>query len=169
MTGGCGVYFIRKGGSLLKKDKLITDPQVIESIIRKAKVMRLAMVEGDHPYLIPLNFGYESGILYFHTGLKGRKIDVIRKNPHVCFEMDVDHEMVESEIACKWTMKFCSVVGHGQAVFIESNSEKRIGLDAIMRQYSDQSYTYPDEKLKITSIIKIEIESMTALVFGQGS
>lgn len=149
-----------------KKDKLITDPEIIEAIIKKANVMRLAMADGGNPYLIPLNFGYESGNLYFHTGLRGKKMDLLRKNPNVCFEMDVDHQMVESDIACKWSMKFRSVVGYGKAVVVESDSDKRKGLDAIMRQYSNASYDYPDEKLKITSIVRIEIESMTALVFG---
>ncbi len=151
---------------MAKKDKRITDPVMIESIIQKARVMRLAMTEGDRPYVIPLNFGYQSGALYFHTGLKGRKIDVLRKNPHVCFEMDIDLEMVEGEMACQWTMKFRSVVGYGKAVFLNFDADKRAGLDIILRQYSDKSYGYPDEKLKITSIVKIEIESMTALVFG---
>ena len=63
-------------------------------------------------------------------------------------------------------MNFRSVLGYGKAEFLESNSEKRAGLDVIMRQYSDQTYTYPEEKLKITNVVKIEIESVTALVFG---
>ena len=149
-----------------KEDRFVKDPEIIESIVRKAAVMRLAMTDGGLPYVIPLNFGYEAGCLYFHTGLRGKKIEMLRRNPNVCFEMDVDHAMVESDTACKWTMKFRSVIGYGKAVFLESNADKRTGLAAIMRQYSDQSYDYPDDKLKITNVIRIDIESMTALIFG---
>ena len=41
-----------------RNEKEIKDLSVIESIIKKAKVMRLALCDGNQPYIIPLNFGY---------------------------------------------------------------------------------------------------------------
>lgn len=151
---------------MAKQDKLITDPAQIESIMNKARVLRLAMTDGEWPYVIPMNFGYASGTLYLHTGLRGKKIDLLRRNPKVCFALDADQEIVEGETACQWTMKFRSVVGYGRAELLESPVEKRSGLDVIMKQYSDHLYDYPDDKLSITSIVKIRIERMTALVSG---
>ena len=149
-----------------KQDRLVTDLALIEPILRKARVCRLAMIDGAIPYVIPLCFGYEDRRLYFHTGIRGKKLEILQKNPNVCFEIDEDQQIIEGELACKWSMKFRSVVGYGKAALIYTPEEKRFALDVIMRQYSVKTWSYSDEKLAITTIIRVEIESMTALMYG---
>ncbi len=149
-----------------KQDRLKSDLALIEPILRKTQVCRLGMTDGKMPYVIPLCFGYQDQVLYFHTGICGKKLDILRQNPNVCFEIDEDCQIIEGEMACKWSMKFRSVVGYGKAFLIHTSDEKRAALDVIMRQYSDKAWSYPDEKLTITTIIQLEIESMTALVHG---
>jgi nitroimidazol reductase NimA-like FMN-containing flavoprotein (pyridoxamine 5'-phosphate oxidase superfamily) len=144
-----------------KKDKEISDESGIRAIIEKANVCRLGMVNGNKPYIVPLCFGYHDNVLYFHGSLKGQKIDLIRKNPNVCFEFDLITETMESENACDWSMKYQSVIGFGKAVFIESSDEKRKALSIIMGQYSDRLFLFPENILKVTAVIKVEIESMT--------
>lgn len=144
-----------------KKDKEISDQPGIRAIIEKANVCRLGMVNGNKPYIVPLCFGYHDNVLYFHGSLKGQKIDLIRKNPNVCFEFDLITETIESENACDWSMKYQSVMGFGKAVFIESSDEKRKALSIIMGQYSDRLFLFPENILKVTAVIKVEIESMT--------
>lgn len=145
-----------------RKDKEISDESGIEAIIKKTNVCRLGMVNGNKPYIVPLCFGYHDNVLYFHGSLKGRKIDLIRKNPNVCFEFDLITETIESENACDWSIKYQSVIGFGKAVFIESSNEKRKALSIIMGQYSDQPFQFPENMLKATAVIKVEIESMTS-------
>jgi nitroimidazol reductase NimA-like FMN-containing flavoprotein (pyridoxamine 5'-phosphate oxidase superfamily) len=144
-----------------KKDKEISDESGIRAIIGKANVCRLGMVNGNKPYIVPLCFGYHDNVLYFHGSLKGQKIDLIRKNPNVCFEFDLITETIESENACDWSMKYQSVIGFGKAVFIESPDEKRKALSIIMGQYSDRLFLFPENILKATAVIKVEVESMT--------
>jgi nitroimidazol reductase NimA-like FMN-containing flavoprotein (pyridoxamine 5'-phosphate oxidase superfamily) len=144
-----------------KKDKEISDESGIRAIIGKANVCRLGMVNGNKPYIVPLCFGYHDNVLYFHGSLKGQKIDLIRKNPNVCFEFDLITETIESENACDWSMKYQSVIGFGKAVFIESSDEKRKALSIIMGQYSDRLFLFPENILKATAVIKVEVESMT--------
>jgi nitroimidazol reductase NimA-like FMN-containing flavoprotein (pyridoxamine 5'-phosphate oxidase superfamily) len=143
------------------KDKEISDGAAIEAIIQKATVCRLGMVDGNKPYIVPLSFGYYDNVLYFHGALKGQKIDILRKNPSVCFEFDLVAEPVESEKACSWSMKYQSVIGFGKAFFVEDSDEKREALSVIMAQYSDQLFQFPEKMLKATAVIKVEIESMT--------
>ena len=80
----------------------ITGINEIEEIINKAGVCHLGLVDGDEPYVVPFSFGYERGALYFHGNMKGRKIELIRKNNRVCFEMETDVEVKEAEQACDW-------------------------------------------------------------------
>ncbi len=149
-----------------RKDKEITDESDIKAIIDKANVCRLAMASGNKPYIVPLCFGYLDDVLYFHSALKGQKIDLLRQNPNVCFEFDLITAIIESENACEWGMKYQSVIGFGKAVIIESLDEKRDALNIIMGQYSDRPFQFPESKLKATAVIRVEIESMTGKQSG---
>ena len=149
-----------------RKDKEITDASDINAIIKKATVCRLGMVNGDKPYIVPLCFGYQDNVLYFHSPLKGQKIDYIRNNSNVCFEFDLIAEPKESEEPCSWSMKYQSVIGFGKAVFVEDSDEKHKALNIIMAQYSDQQFEFPENKVKATAILKVNIESMTGKQSG---
>jgi len=149
-----------------KKEKEINNIEEINAIIAKAKVCRLAMVNGDTPYVVPLSFGYHNNTLYFHGATEGQKIKIIRKNPNICFEFDQLFETLVSETACKWSMKYQSIIGFGKAILIEEQEEKRTALEIIMSQYSNQEFQFPDDMLKATAVIKVEIESMTGKQSG---
>jgi len=144
-----------------RSDREITDEAQIEAILRQAMVCRLAMCDDGWPYVVPLNFGYQAKRLFFHTAGEGRKLDVLKHNDRVCFEVESGYEIVESSEACGWSMRFASVIGFGRASRVEDPAEKRTALDIIMRHYSSRSYTYPDDILAKTAIIRIDIESMT--------
>lgn len=144
-----------------RKEKEITEASAIEAIIKKSLVCRLALSDDNSPYIVPLSFGYRDRVLYFHGPLKGKKIDIIRKNQNICFEFDINTEIVKAEDACHWSMKYQSVIGFGKAVLLEDLDEKRKALDIIMSQYSDRTFQFNDVTLKKIVVIKVEIESMT--------
>lgn len=149
-----------------RKEKEISDNRLIRTIIGKAKVCRLSMINGEKPYIVPLCFGYQNNVLYFHSALKGQKMELLRMNPNVCFEFDIINEPLASEYPCDWSMRYQSVIGFGKAVFIEKIDEKRQALSIIMAQYADQQFQVPENKLKATAVFKIEIESMTGKQSG---
>jgi len=144
-----------------RSEKEITDKSAIEAIINASLVCRLALSDGDQPYIVPLSFGYQDRTLYFHSALEGKKIDILRKNNRICFEFDVNTEIIEAEKACKWGMKYQSVIGFGKAVLVENIKEKQRALNIIFSHYSDRNSQFPDKAIKKIAIIKIEIESMT--------
>jgi nitroimidazol reductase NimA-like FMN-containing flavoprotein (pyridoxamine 5'-phosphate oxidase superfamily) len=147
-----------------KKEREIRDPKVIESIISRANVCRLAMCDEGLPYVVPLCFGYEKGALYFHSATVGRKLEILKKNPKVSFEMDIDWVLVRSGDRCN--MRYRSVIGFGDASLIEASEDKRNALDLIMRHYHQEPFAYPQDTLKRTAIIKVEIEEMTGKAYG---
>jgi uncharacterized protein len=152
-----------------RKDREIKDQSELESIIGAASVCRLAMSEDDRPYIVPLCFGYKDGNLYFHSAGEVKKLEVLRVNNCVCFEMDIDHELVRADLPCESEMKYKSVIGFGQASFVNEVEEKRMALDIITRHYSEENangtYFYPEEKLANTVIIKVTIDSLTGKKF----
>ena len=150
-----------------RKDREIQDINFIESIIQKASVCRLGLSSNNMPYIVPLNFGYKDRCLYFHCVEEGKKIDMLRSNNSVCFEMDIENELVKAQEPCKWSMKYSSVIGFGKAFFVKDPGEKKKGLDVIMAHYSPgRVYEYPESELKHLSVIKVQIEHMTGKKSG---
>ena len=115
-----------------RKDREITGRENIEPILRACKTCRVAMIADGAPYVVPLNFGYtwdDDGLtLYFHSGLKGKKIDALRADPRVCFELDTEQGVTgEGDIACRYSFAFSSIVGYGSMEFAKTPDEKRKG------------------------------------------
>lgn len=150
-----------KTRAMRRKDKEIRDRAQIESIIRESTICRLALVDHDQPYIVPLCFGYTDNALYFHSAGEGKKIDLLKKNSRVCFEFDTGVELKPAKTACDCGMKYKSVVGFGNASFVEDPISKQNALDIIMRQYSDKPFTYSKNALQKTLIIKVEITKIT--------
>lgn len=149
-----------------RNEKEITEKSAIEEIIRQSLLCRLAMSDGNQPYIVPLCFGYEDGSLYFHAALEGRKMDMLRNNNRVCFEFDINAEIVDGGQACAWGMRYQSVIGFGKASCLNDMQEKRTALEIIMRHYSGRSFSFPQVSLERTAVIKVEIDSMTGKQSG---
>jgi len=149
-----------------RQDKEIKDIAGIEDILGRATVCRLALCEDNRPYVVPLCFGYKDNTLYFHCAGQGKKFDILRKNDNVCFEVDINHELVKADQVCDWGMKYKSVIGFGKAVFVEDAEQKRKALDIIMQQYSETTFEYPAKVIEKIVVIKVEIESMTGKQSG---
>ncbi|MDI6743465.1 MAG: pyridoxamine 5'-phosphate oxidase family protein [Smithella sp.] len=140
-----------------KKEREIKDRKIIDDIIRRCQVCRLAMCDDGQPYIVPLNFGYDGRFLYFHAAPEGRKIDMIKKNNRVGFEFDILHEIVKVEKACDWGARYESVIGSGAAEIVDDLKTKNTALECIMRQYGSEARDFPEDIMKKTLIIRLEI------------
>ncbi len=148
-------------------DKEIKDMKEIEEIIREAKVCRLAFSVDNMPYIVPLSFGYEKGIFYFHSALVGKKIDMVKKNDRVFFEVDINTEVIPGPDACSYNMKYRSVMGRGRIQFIEDIRGKKKAFDIIMKHYTGRDdFIYPENILKDVIIMRLEVEEMTGKKSG---
>ena len=121
-----------------RAERAVTDFQEQLAIIKQCAVCRLAMVDNGQPYIVPLNFGYETEgeklRLYFHCADAGRKVDILRKNPAVCFEMDRDHALLPGPSACGYSFRYESVIGTGAARFLDRPEDKIHALGLLMCQ-----------------------------------
>lgn len=146
-----------------RKDKEIASFKEIESIVKKAIVCRIGLSLNNIPYVVPVNFGYEDRCLYFHSASEGKKIDIIKQNNNLCFEVDTDLSLIKSSgNPCTGTMKYDSVIGFGKAYFINDPEKKREALNIIVRHYlPGTSFDFSDESFNKIVVIKMEISSMT--------
>ncbi|MHC1754344.1 MAG: pyridoxamine 5'-phosphate oxidase family protein [Methanosarcina sp.] len=142
--------------------KLIKDPQKIKEILSTARFLRLALSDAETPYIIPMSFGYKENVIYLHSSREGRKIDILKRNPRVCFEADIETEVITADDPCKYNVRYRSVIGYGQAKFLEDYSEKVEGLTVLSEHYGKKGpFEFEEWKVNRLCVIKIEIETMT--------
>jgi len=148
------------------KEREITDSAEIEKIIKEAGICRIGLADDGEPYIVPVCFGYEKNALYFHGALAGRKVELIRKNNRVSFEMETDVAIVSGDGPCGWTAKYRSVIGVGRACILQSDEEKTHGLKVIMGQYSEKDFNFPKERLDSVLVVRIDVESIAGKKSG---
>lgn len=153
-------------GQMRRKDREITSRDEIDEIVRAGKVMHLALVDNNIPFLVPLFYAYDGKALYFHSAKTGTKIEIMQRNNIVCFEISIDHGIIEGESACDFEAKHRTVIGLGKAVFIDDPAEKSRALDMIVAQFSDKKFTYPQASLDRTAVVKIVIDSIKGKKHG---
>jgi nitroimidazol reductase NimA-like FMN-containing flavoprotein (pyridoxamine 5'-phosphate oxidase superfamily) len=145
-----------------RKEKEIKSKSEIKSIINSGQVCRVAFSLNDEPYIVPMYYGYKDNSLFFHSAKEGKKIDIIKKNNQVCFEIDINHSIINTSVPCNWKNSYSCVIGFGKAKLVESYTEKVKALNYIIDHYSKGTiYEIPKENVLKTAIIKIEIEEIT--------
>lgn len=149
-----------------RKDREITELQEILTIINSCKVIRLAMLdESGLPYIVPLNFGYclENGTFtfYCHSAPQGRKLDLLRRDGRVAFEMDCRGELQTADHACGFGYYYASVIGSGTAELIEGE-EKLVALSALMRHMAGREDTFTEEQARGVAVLAVRVHSLSA-------
>lgn len=149
-----------------RDDKRIFDRIQIDDIIRRCRVCRMGLMVDGQPYVVPLCFGYDGKFAYFHMSRRGKKMAGLNTNRHVCLEWDHPGDVIESPDPCGWSMSFESVIAYGSVVFLQSDHEKRDGLNFIMQQYSrkDVKWSFPIEKLEKTVVLKVRLDEISGMV-----
>ncbi len=151
---------------MTRREREVTDINEIIKILDESKVLHLGMVDGDEPYVVPMNYGYtlENGKLtiWLHGAKRGRKLDVIRANPKVFFEMECGITPFEGEIACKYGITYASVMGKGIAEIVEDIEIKKSALSYLMKTQTGKDFEFEDKMAAVVSIIRIDVSEFTA-------
>lgn len=143
-----------------RKEKMMNH-EAIMSLVKRENVLRLGLSLDNQPYIVPLNYGFADNSFYIHCALEGKKLDYLKANNKVCIEIEGQSSLVTGDEACQYTMKFESVMGFGKAYILTGQEEVKKGLDVLMAQFSDQTFTYHEKAMSKVAIIRIDIESLT--------
>ncbi len=151
---------------IIIKNTVSESNPMIEKILKEATVCRIALFDNNYPYIVPMNYGYNNNFIYFHCAPTGKKIDLIRQNNNVGFEIELFSELVTGELACSWTTKFCSVIGQGAIEIIVDSELKQKGLDIIMQQHGSHNNTYNKKSIAKMVLLQLTIHNVTAKIKG---
>ena len=151
---------------MTKRELQITDEARILEILDKAKVLHLGLAVNNEPYVVPMNYGYtmEDGslVLYLHSAVQGRKLDMIRSNPNVFFEMDCDRMPFAGDKPCQYGLVYSSVMGRGTASIVEGVEEKIRAMSLLMKTQTEMDFEFNERLVSIVAVIRIDVTEYTA-------
>lgn len=154
-----------------RKDLSVTDPERVDAIIKSCDCFRLALADGTHPYIVPLNFGYErqegAQRFYFHSAAGGRKVALCRRLGYAGFELDNNRSVKTSRTACGFSMAYQSVVGEGTVRELTDTAEKMQALQCIMKQYSGRDdWELPVKAVEKTCVFCLTVTEISGKEHG---
>jgi len=149
-----------------RKDREVTDIGEMEEILRLCRTCHVAMVDNGTPYVVPLSYGYRLLAdnvleLFFHSALEGKKLDILKSNTNVCFEMAHEGEPVHSETPCNSGYYYSSIIGFGQVVFVEDVVEKCKALSIMFSHQSGREVIFTDEQAQGVCVFKVVSKDFT--------
>ncbi len=124
-----------------RKDRQLTEARAIDAVLNDADTCHLALMDGDRPYAVALNYGWERGdaeklTLYFHCAKEGKKLDLVDANANAAFVIDTGHELVTGDRPCDWSMNYRSVAGNGRIRRARDGAERAKALSLLMSHYA---------------------------------
>lgn len=150
---------------MTRREREVTDKNEIRNILETCKVVHVGMVDGDEPYVVPMNYGYtmDDGVtIYLHSAPKGYKLDVLQKNPKVFVEMECDIVPLEGKLPCQYGTTYQCFMGRGTAEIVEDVEEKKHALTVLMKTQTGKDFEFTDKLVSIVSVIKVQISEYTA-------
>ena len=151
---------------MTKRELQITDKNRILEILDTARVLHLGLSVKDEPYVVPMNYGYteEDGklVLYLHSAVQGKKLDMIRENPKVFFELCCDLIPFAGKVPCQYGLAYSSVMGRGVATIVEDVEEKKRAMSLLMKTQTGKDFTFEDRLVSIVAVIRIDVSGYTA-------
>lgn len=149
-----------------RKERAVTDRASITAILDRCKVCRVAVQDADGPYIVPMNYGYcfagDTLRLYFHCATKGRKLDAIRQNPCVAFEMDEMLGLTEGATACEYGCAYASITGTARAALVEDMDEKCKGLSLLMHRQTGKAFSFTCKEAQSVCVLRLDAVQYSA-------
>lgn len=123
----------------------------------------LATVSNNQPYLVPVNYVYHQNHIYIHSAPQGQKLNNIRENSRVCFEVSHSIRLLPGKKPCQFGVHYWSVLVFGQANILDDLNLKTTALKLFIKKYIHDNNLIPmdpDDIRKVT-IIDISIETIS--------
>ncbi len=144
-----------------RREREITDRAWIEGVLQRGRMIHIGLAgEDGWPYVVPMGYGYEDGVIYLHGAPEGKKNDMMAANPKACFQIALDVELLRAETGSSFSMKYRSVTGYGYLRTLTALEEKNRALKILMDHYEGPHADLTDNSAKVW-VARLDIESMT--------
>jgi len=154
---------------LLGKLEIKSKEKIIEFLSSQQTGRISSIDENGYPQIIPMNFVFINDVVYMHSHIKGEKLENIKRNQKVGFEVDKSLEFLPSYFsdptdASLADTLYISVVIKGNASIVLDKEEKTTALNGLMKKYQPEGGYEPIKPemdvLDEVVVIKIVPESL---------
>jgi len=154
---------------LLGKLEIKSKEKIIEFLSSQQTGRISSIDENGYPQIIPMNFVFINDAVYMHSHIRGEKLDNIRRNKKVGFEVDKSLEFLPSYFsdptdASLADTLYISVVIKGNGSIVSDKEEKTTALNGLIKKYQPEGGYEPIKPemdvLNEVEVIKIVPESL---------
>ena len=146
-----------------RKGRKVTEPEKIREIIAACDVLRLGLADGEYPYIVPVNFGWEEKegqvSFYLHGAMEGHKADLLRQNGVCSFQMDCGHRVVLLP-GYGITTRYGCVMGKA-AVTQLTEEEKAPAMQLLIDRYLPGAPDCPPQAMARTAMWRLDVTEMS--------
>ncbi|WP_307469397.1 pyridoxamine 5'-phosphate oxidase family protein [Paenibacillus harenae] len=149
-----------------------SDQSKIDDFLNQAQTGFLGLSDGKLPYVVPLNFVWRNGAIYFHGAEEGRKASVIESNNEACFTVSENYGTITHSVPAHTDTAYMSVMIFGKAEYVTDREEAHAAMQALLDKYVAGYYKdplarahlerYRSSKGSATHVCKVTCESLTA-------
>ena len=154
---------------LLGRLEIKSKEKIIEFLSSQQTGRISSIDENGYPQIIPMNFVFMNDVIYMHSHIRGEKLDNIRRNQKVGFEVDKSLEFLPSYFsdpadASLADTLYISVVIKGNGSIVSDREEKTTALNGLIKKYQPEGGYEPIKPemdvLNEVEVIKIVPESL---------
>jgi uncharacterized protein len=148
------------------------DEAKISSFLSSALTGYLGLADDNEPYVVPLNFVWWNDAIYVHGAEEGRKMEIIKYNPRVCFTVSENFGTMVHPVPAKTDTGYMSVMLFGKATIVSDIDEATMAMQQLLDKYVPGYFSSPLSKHHVESyrssmgsrtvVIKIIPDMMTA-------
>ncbi len=138
------------------------DKLQIDNIIASQRIGRLACVDGNKPYIVPVTYAYDGKYIYGQSN-EGRKLLILKKNPNVCFEIDIIFNMRNwQSVIVKGKFEALEGEHEAHAREILFNSVYTLMTSSTVHKHEHATTATIDDSNRVKVVMyRIKIESIT--------
>lgn len=147
----------------MRKESRQMSAEWAQEVLDRAPYITVSMVDEEGmPYALPLSLARgDEMTFYFHGAQEGKKLDALRKNPHVCLNAVTKCKPTVGPKDGSFTLEFQSAVAFGVAEIVEDEAEKIFALRKICERFLPQHMDAFDvsiaRSLPRTAVVRIRL------------
>jgi len=146
----------------MEEQGFIESRDEMEKMLKEEEIGYLGVSLDGKPYVVPLNYSYGNGKIFFHCSFKGKKLDYLRENPLVCFTVARQPGRVREHAGgnpCH--VDSDSVICYGKARVMEDVDEREVALNLFNRRFRPEAADVPRERVQSCCVVEVAVHEMT--------
>ncbi|HLO12283.1 MAG TPA: pyridoxamine 5'-phosphate oxidase family protein [Pseudoneobacillus sp.] len=154
------------------KKRECTDQEKINSFLQATETGYFGVSYEDFPYVVPLNYIWYEGKIYFHGTSEGKKMEILKQNPNVCFTVSASYGTMTDPVPAKTDTAYMSVMIFGKVEPLSDTTKATEVMQKMLEKYVPDYYHQPLSQAHLekyrssmgskTSIVEIKTEIITA-------